>query len=91
MVKQGSGGGDCVGSVIDQHAEIAEVSVCITDHRVKHQHLIQHVHKFRPQLFIIRSDGFQSSLGNKMSNRKVGILLTGKKLAGGAEDTFPFR
>ena len=91
VVKQRSRGQDCVGSVIDQYAEIAKVTVCIADHRVKDQHLIQRVHKFRPQLFIIPSDGFHTTPGNKMSDREVSVLLTGKKLAGGAEDTFPFR
>ena len=89
MVEQGGGGDNGIRPVIDHHAEVPEMAVSIADHRVEHQHFVQCIDKLSPQLFVVCFHSLHAALRNEMADREIGILFTGKKLAGGAENALP--
>ena len=89
MVEQGSGGDNGIRPVIDHHAEVSKMPVHIADYRIKHQHFVQCIDKLSPQLFVVCFHSLHAALRNEMADREIGILFTGKKLAGGAENAFP--
>ena len=63
--------------------------VHIADYRIKHQHFVQCIDKLSPQLFVVCFHSLHAALRNEMADREIGILFTGKKLAGGAENALP--
>ena len=56
IVKHRRRAGDLHGVVVPQDAEVAEMSVLIIDHRIKHQHFVQCVDKLDSHLLVICPD-----------------------------------